>query len=109
MRHNLLTKILVLVLALLVLIPNMGLGVFAADDGPTNEGGSDTPTESFDVSGSKKASPNLLIGEDRETTVTLSLPSAEYKNKVDIVFVMDDSTSTKNAGLTMSTYVEDLL
>ena len=45
MRHNLLTKILVLVLALLVLVPNMGLGVFAADDGdstPTTEGGSDS-------------------------------------------------------------------
>lgn len=102
MRHNLLTKILVLVLALLVLIPNMGLGVFAADDGgstPTTEGGSDTPTESFDVSGSKKASPNLLIGEDRETTVTLSLPSAEYKNEIDIVFAMDSSSSAQNSSV----------
>ncbi|MBR2739110.1 MAG: Cna B-type domain-containing protein [Oscillospiraceae bacterium] len=101
MRHNLLTKVLVLVLALLVLIPNMGLGVFAADDGPTNEGGSDTPTESFDVSGSKKASPNLLIGEDRETTVTLSLPSAEYKNEIDIVFTMDSSSSAQNCKVFM--------
>ncbi len=48
----------------------------------------------FDVSGSKKASPTELKGDERETTVTLSLPSAEYQNKVDIVFVMDSSSST---------------
>lgn len=108
MRHNLLTKILVLVLALLVLIPNMGLGVFAADDGPTNEGGSDTPTESFDVTGSKTASPDVL-DENRETTVTLSLPSGESKYVYDVVFVMDSSSSTSNNDIDFSDYVLDLL
>ena len=50
--------------------------------------------ESMDVSGSKEASPTLLQASERETTVTLSLPSAEYKNNIDIVFVMDSSSST---------------
>lgn len=108
MRHNLLTKILVLVLALLVLIPNMGLGVFAADDGPTNEGGSDTTTESsFDVTGSKTASQDVL-DENRETTVTLSLPSGEAKYVYDIVFVMDSSSSTTNNDIDFSVQVNEL-
>ena len=52
-------------------------------------------TSTFNVQGSKKASPTTL-GQDRKTTVTLSLPSGEYQNKVDIVFVMDNSTSVAN-------------
>ena len=48
----------------------------------------------FDVSGSKTASPTELDWNNRETTVTLSLPSAEYQNEVDIVFVTDSSSST---------------
>lgn len=107
MRHNLLTKILVLVLALLVLIPNMELSVFAADDGPTNEGGSDTPTESFDVTGSKTASPDVL-DENRETTVTLSLPSGESKYVYDVVFVMDSSSSTSNNKIDFSEFASGL-
>ncbi|MBR5995859.1 MAG: Cna B-type domain-containing protein [Eubacteriaceae bacterium] len=51
-------------------------------------------TTKFDVSGSKTADPTELEGDDRETTVTLSLPSAEYQNEIDIVFTMDSSTST---------------
>ncbi|MBO4359379.1 MAG: VWA domain-containing protein, partial [Eubacteriaceae bacterium] len=46
------------------------------------------------------------------TTVTLSLPSAETKNVVDIVFVMDKSTSTKNSNIDFSetamTFLQDI-
>lgn len=108
MKHNLLTKILVLVLALLVLIPNTGLGVFAADDGdPTSDSG-DTPSESFDVSGSKTASPKLLIGDERETTVTLSLPSAEYQNDVYILFTADTSSSISNNNIDFGEMVSEM-
>ncbi len=55
--------------------------------------------QAFDVSGSKTASPVELNEDNRETTVTLSLPSAEYQNKVDIVFVMDSSTSSKGGAV----------
>jgi hypothetical protein len=48
----------------------------------------------FDVDGSKGAAPNVLVCPNRQTTVTLSLPSAEYQNAIDIVFVTDSSSST---------------
>ncbi|MBQ6655372.1 MAG: Cna B-type domain-containing protein [Erysipelotrichaceae bacterium] len=51
----------------------------------------------FEVSGSKTADPTFLTGDERETTVTLSLPSAEYQNEIDIVFSMDSSTSAQNS------------
>ena len=54
-------------------------------------------TTKFDVSGSKTADPTELEGDDRKTTVTLSLPSAEYQNEIDIVFTMDSSTSAQNS------------
>ena len=66
-------------------------------------------TNSFDVDGSKTASPTELTREARDTTVTLKLPSGEYENKIDIVFVMDNSTSTKNSGIDFSETVADLL
>lgn len=61
------------------------------------------------VSGSKSASPTELEKTQRETEVTLTLPSAEYQNKIDVVFVMDNSTSTKNSGIDFSKNVEKLL
>ena len=57
-----------------------------------------------DVSGSKTASPTELTPNNRETTVTLKLPSGEYKNKYDIVFVMDSSTSTANNKVDFTEY-----
>ena len=75
---------------------SVGKTVYAADD-------------SFDVSGSKTTEPTELNSDNRETTVTLSLPSAEYKNKIDVVFVMDNSTSTKNSGIDFSINVKNLL
>ena len=64
-------------------------------------------TTKFDVSGSKTAKPVELACPDRKTTVTLSLPSAEYKNKIDIVFAMDSSSSAE-AGTAFTEAVNDL-
>ena len=58
------------------------------------------------VKGSKTANKTALTPEDREVEITLSLPSAEYKNEIDIVFVMDDSSSTKNGNF--PTHVKNL-
>ena len=55
-----------------------------------------TTNTNFDVSGSKKASPQYILCPETETTVTLSLPSAEYQNEIDIVFTMDSSTSSES-------------
>ena len=63
----------------------------------------------YDVDGFKGAAPNLLICPDRETTVTLSLPSAEYKAAYDIVFVMDSSSSTANSSIDFSEIALGLL
>lgn len=61
-----------------------------------------------DVSGSKTANKTALTPEDREVDITLSLPSAEYENKVDVVFVLDASTSTKNAEMDVEVRATDL-
>ena len=63
----------------------------------------------FDVSGSKTADPTELACPDRKTTVTLSLPSAEYKNIAAVVFVMDNSTSVLDKGFNFAQKAEDLL
>ncbi len=68
---------------------------------------SNSNTSGFNVQGSKTAAPTLL-GADRETTVTLQLPTGEYQNKVDIVFVMDNSTSVANSGYNFSDNAESL-
>jgi len=79
------SRMFVLLLSLVLFTAGFGRNVLAEEN------------NSFDVSGSKKASPTELKGDERETTVTLSLPSAEYKNKIDIVFAMDSSTSAENS------------
>ncbi len=72
----------------------------------TNPAEADSTPE-FNVQGSKKASPTTL-GKDRKTTVTLEMPSGEYQNKIDIVFVMDNSTSVANSGFNFADNVESL-
>lgn len=62
-----------------------------------------------DVDGSKVADPTKLDKNNRETTVTLKLPSGESKYVYDIVFVMDSSSSTKNNNIDFSDCVADLL
>ena len=49
----------------------------------------------YDVSGSETASPVELDSNHRQTKITLSLPSGEYQNEIDIVFAMDSSTSAE--------------
>ena len=61
--------------------------------------GSALAAEEMDVSGDKTATPTELTGDERETTVTLSLPSGEYQNEIDIVFVMDSSSSAQNSAV----------
>ena len=58
--------------------------------------------------GDKTASPTVLTDANRDTTVTLRLPSEEYKNKVDVVFVMDNSTSVANSGINFADQVSSL-
>ena len=73
----------------------------------TEDTSSSSGDNGINVQGSKKASPTTL-GKDRKTTVTLAMPSGEYQNKVDIVFVMDNSTSIANAGYDFTESVGDL-
>ncbi len=70
--------------------------------------GSALAAEEMDVSGDKTAAPTELTGDERETTVTLELPSGEYKNQYDIVFVMDSSSSTRNSNIDFSVYADEL-
>ncbi len=95
-------KIMSFVLAMVMMIVMIPAQFFpqAADDG-TNENG-------YDVDGSKGASPTMLVYPNRETTVTLSLPSAEYKAAYDVVFVMDASSSTSNSSIDFSGIVLEL-
>jgi len=51
----------------------------------------DNPDQ-WQISKSKTASPTALSGDNKTTTVTLSLPSAEEELSSDVVFVMDDSS-----------------
>ncbi|MBO4218440.1 MAG: VWA domain-containing protein, partial [Erysipelotrichaceae bacterium] len=87
-------KLLTLLIALVICFGSV-VGVRAADD--NGDTGTTETEEQFEVSGSKTADPTLLMGDERETTVTLSLPSAEYQNEIDIVFTMDSSTSAQNS------------
>ncbi len=73
----------------------------ATADGNGTTGGEEA---SFDVQGSKEASPTELDPENNETTVTLQLPAGQYKNEYDIVFVMDSSSSTTNSDIDFSEY-----
>lgn len=73
-----------------------------------NGDASGTGDEQSEISGSKTADPTEL-GEDRRTEVTLSLPSVEYQNEIDLVFVMDKSTSTTNNNIDFANQVESLI
>ena len=82
-------KLLAMLLSVVMLLSTFSIAALAADE-PADE----TEETGFEVSGSKAASPTALEDDARETTVTLSLPSGEYKNKIDVVFVIDSSGST---------------
>ena len=61
------------------------------------------------VDGSKTAAPTELYPDQRETEVTLKLPSEEGKHEYDIVFVMDASTSTVNSNIDFANNVNVML
>lgn len=86
-------QILAVLMALLMLLTSVS-SVALAKDAPM---------------GDKTASPTELSPGNMDTTVTLSLPSDEYKNKIDIVFAMDFSTSIANGGYNFGNDVQSLL
>ena len=86
-KHRFLGVLLSLVL-LAGMIPAMA---FAADTGESGEPAAAT----FDISKSKEATELKKAGDKYESTVTLSLPSAEKELVTDVVFVLDKSTSAK--------------
>lgn len=79
------------------------LGLFTTRSYATDASGS------TGISGSKTASPTELTQDNRQTEVTLSLPSAEHENEYDVVFVMDSSTSLKNNNVDFDGNVLSLL
>ena len=102
-------SLLSLLLVAALVLGMVPFGAFRTEAYAATADGDGTAATSFDVKGSKTASPTELDPENRETTVTLQLPAGEYQNAVDIVFVMDNSTSTKNSGIDFSQYVKNLL
>lgn len=75
----------------LMLVLSMAPSVFAAEGDESGE----TATEAFDISKSKEATQLEKTGDKFESTVTLSLPSAEKQLVTDVVFVLDKSTSAE--------------
>ena len=86
-KHRFLGVLLSLVL-LAGMIPAMA---FAADTGESGE----PAAAAFDISKSKEATELKKAGDKYESTVTLSLPSAEKELVTDVVFVLDKSTSAE--------------
>ena len=78
-------------IALCMLLPLFGGGISVNAE-------NEQPKE-MNVLGSKETDPRSLNVENRTTTVTLSLPAAEYKNSIDIVFLADTSSSTTNKNI----------
>ena len=108
-------------ITLMLILPSFGSAVFAADDDDPGQTGGQTTTDPVSsVEGSKMNKPssedpdpeltNNPAAPALTTTVTLSLPSAETKNVVDIVFVMDKSTSTRFTNFTQTTmdFIEEI-
>jgi len=82
------SKWIALLLALVMVVAMLPVSAAAAEIEPTE----------WAVSKSKVASPTALSGSNTTTEVTLSLPSAEYTNTLDIVFAIDKSTSGEEGG-----------
>lgn len=83
-------------LSTIILCLGLLLGSFTTVKVLAEEGEGGETEATYDVSGSKTASPVELDSNHRQTKVTLSLPSGEYQNEIDIVFTMDSSTSARN-------------
>jgi hypothetical protein len=97
MKKRLLTALLILTL-LFSFSPVTAFASGVTDaDGETQD-----ESTSWNVTGSKTASPTELSGDNTQTTVTLSLPEADYKAQADVVFLLDKSSSTDNEALIKS-------
>ena len=60
--------------------------------------GANAESVGWNVNGSKTASQTALTSTNDTSTITLSLPAGEALRKVDVVFVMDASSSTSVVG-----------
>lgn len=89
-KHKLSRRILAMLLAAAMLVTMFPAAMFAA---PITGSGSESVPQ-LDVSKSKTAT-NLEQNEagDWQSDVTLSLPSEEYSQKMDVVFVIDDTSA----------------
>ncbi len=89
-KHKLSRRILAMLLTAAMLVTMFPAAMFAT---PTAEAGSEGVPQ-LDVSKSKTAT-NLEQNEngDWQSDVTLSLPSEEYSQKMDVVFVIDDTSA----------------
>lgn len=89
-------------LLIAIAVLSVGINVYAAS-------GKNGIMDDYMVSKSKKATE---LDDNLQTTVTLSLPSVDESkclDCVDIVFVMDKSSSPSNAGLNFSQQVTNLV
>ena len=80
-----------LLLSLMMCLSMLVVPAAAEEAGTDTEPAAET---AFDIDKSKTADPTELTPENKETEITLSLPSGEYQNKIDVVFVTDSSGST---------------
>ncbi len=77
-------------MALVMLTGTLSITAFAdTQDNDANSNAGDTVQ--WDISKSKEATN---LDENFESDVTLSLPAGDYKGDLDVVFVLDGSTST---------------
>ena len=89
-RHKLSRRILAMLLAAAMLVTMFPAAMFAA---PITGPGSESVPR-LDVSKSKTATNLQQNGDgDWQSDVTLSLPSAEYSQEMDVVFVIDDTSA----------------
>ena len=84
-------------MALVMLSSTVSVTAFAEE--PSVQGDSNAKVEQWDISKSKEATN---LDENFESSVTLSLPAGDYKGDLDVVFVLDGSTSTDAANLAES-------
>lgn len=89
-KHKLSRRILAMLLTAAMLVTMFPAAMFAT---PTAEAGSEGVPQ-LDVSKSKTATNLEQNGDgDWQSDVTLSLPSEEYSQKMDVVFVIDDTSA----------------
>lgn len=101
-KHKLPRRILAMLLAICMFVTMFPAGVFATD-GDVSTSTGQTPTVSqgnLDVSKSKHATNLVETGDGKyRSDITLSLPADSYKPSVDVVMVIDVSSSMKDTDI----------